>query len=56
MFIFAMVIKTQLQVYANIRLWCNGSTIDFGSVSGGSSPPSLTIDDDADCNSCAIFG
>ena len=56
MFIFAMVIKTRLQVYANIRLWCNGSTIDFGSVSDGSNPSSLTIDDDADCNSCAIFG
>lgn len=55
MFIFAMVIKTQLQVYANIRLWCNGSTIDFGSVSDGSNPSSLTTDD-ADCNSCAIFG
>ena len=56
MFIFATVIKTQLQVYANIRLWCNGSTIDFGSVSDGSNPSSLTIDDYADCKSCAIFG
>ena len=24
------------------EVWCNGSTIDFGSVSGGSSPPTLT--------------
>lgn len=23
-------------------VWCNGSTTDFGSVSGGSSPPTLT--------------
>lgn len=24
------------------EVWCNGSTIDFGSVSGGSSPSTLT--------------
>ena len=24
-------------------VWCNGSTTDFGSVSGGSSPPTLTM-------------
>lgn len=23
-------------------VWCNGSTTDFGSVSGGSNPPTLT--------------
>ena len=56
MFIFAVVIKTKLQVYANIRLWCNGSTTDFGSVSDGSNPSSLTTDDDADCKSYAVFG
>ena len=50
-----MVIKTQLQVYANIRLWCNGSTTDFGSVSDGSNPSSLTTDDDADCKSYAVL-
>ena len=26
-----------------IGVWCNGSTTDFGSVSGGSNPPTLTI-------------
>lgn len=51
-----MVIKTKLQVYANIGLWCNGSTIDFGSISDGSNPSSLTTGNDADCNSCDIFG
>lgn len=57
MFIFAVVIKTKLQVYANIGLWCNGSTIDFGSVSDGSNPSSLTTDNsDGDCNPCAVFG
>ena len=25
-----------------IALWCNGSTTDFGSVSGGSNPPRVT--------------
>lgn len=56
MFIFAVVIKTKLQVYANIGLWCNGSTIDFGSVSDGSNPSSLTTDNsDSDCNPCAVF-
>lgn len=25
------------------EVWCNGSTIDFGSASGGSSPPILTL-------------
>ena len=44
------------QKFGNIGLWCNGSTTDFGSVSDGSNPSSLTTDDDADCNSCAIFG
>ena len=49
--------QNKLQVYANIGLWCNGSTIDFGSVSDGSSPSSLTTDsDDSECNPCAIFG
>ena len=24
-------------------VWCNGSTTDFGSVSGGSNPPTLTL-------------
>ena len=24
-------------------VWCNGSTTDFGSVSGGSNPPTLTM-------------
>ena len=24
------------------EVWCNGSTTDFGSVGGGSSPPTLT--------------
>lgn len=24
-------------------MWCNGSTTDFGSVSGGSNPPILTM-------------
>ena len=56
MFIFAVVIKTKLQVYANIGLWCNGSTIDFGSVSDGSNPSSLTTDsNDSDCNPCAFL-
>lgn len=55
MFIFAVVIKTKLQVYANIRLWCNGSTTDFDSVSDGSNPSSLATDD-ADCKSYAVFG
>ena len=56
MFIFAVVIKTKLQVYANIGLWCNGSTIDFGSVSDGSNPSSLTTDNsDSDWNPCAVF-
>lgn len=26
----------------SIALWCNGSTTDFGSVSGGSNPPRVT--------------
>ena len=26
----------------SIALWCNGSTTDFGSVSGGSNPPGVT--------------
>ena len=43
MFIFAVVIKTQLQVYANIGLWCNGSTTDFGSACPGSNPGTSTF-------------
>ncbi len=30
--------------YKNNALWCNGSTIDFGSVSSGSSPLRVTKD------------
>lgn len=28
-----------------IAIWCNGSTKDFGSFSGGSSPPRVTKED-----------
>lgn len=28
---------------SHFDVWCNGSTTDFGSVSGGSNPPTLTL-------------
>lgn len=34
---------SQPTAVGHFDVWCNGSTTDFGSVSGGSSPPTLTM-------------
>lgn len=37
-----IVLLNSITAVGQNDVWCNGSTTDFGSVSGGSSPPTLT--------------
>jgi hypothetical protein len=37
-----IVLLNSLTAVGQNDVWCNGGTTDFGSVSGGSNPPTLT--------------